>query len=335
MIWTHTAIPVTEPSQPSAARFAAQDAAANAGFDDTDRHRAGIVATELATNLVKHAACGGEILVRVTSVAQPEIEIISIDSGPGMRNVQECLEDGRSTAGSTGTGLGAVRRLSEEFDIFSEPGRGTIVLARLRARRAPPAAVDGFTFAAVSVALRGEPVCGDAWHVARDPHTLVAMVADGLGHGALAAEAAGAAIGAFNARPFDGAAATLETIHQGIRHTRGAAATIATVKKSSGVVSVAGVGNVAALIWTPTGARQVATQNGTLGHQVRQFREFTYPWSRDSVLVMYSDGLASHWSIEDYRGLHQRHPAIVAAVLYRDHRRQRDDVTVVVGREVA
>jgi len=53
------------------------------------------------------------------------------------------------------------------------------------------------------------------------------------------------------------------------------------------------------------------------------------------MLVMHSDGLASHWSFEPYRGLRQRHPAIVAAVLYRDFSRQRDDVTVVVGREAA
>jgi hypothetical protein len=51
------------------------------------------------------------------------------------------------------------------------------------------------------------------------------------------------------------------------------------------------------------------------------------------MLVMHSDGLASHWALEHYRGLRLRHPAIVAAVLYRDHRRHRDDVTVVVSRE--
>ena len=47
------------------------------------------------------------------------------------------------------------------------------------------------------------------------------------------------------------------------------------------------------------------------------------------------DGLVSHWSIDAYPGLRARHPAIVAAVLYRDFNRGRDDVTVVVGRELA
>jgi hypothetical protein len=48
-----------------------------------------------------------------------------------------------------------------------------------------------------------------------------------------------------------------------------------------------------------------------------------------TVLVMYSDGLASHWSLDRLPGLAARHPALLAGVLYRDHSRRRDDVTVV------
>lgn len=332
----HIALPVAEASQPSAARFGAQDVAREAGFDDTDVHRAGIVATELATNLVKHTAGGGgEILLRVASASPAEIEILSIDRGPGMHDVAQCLVDGHSTAGSPGTGLGAVRRLSDDFDVFSQLGRGTVVLARLRAGRAAPRR-NGFAVGGVSVPFRGEPVCGDAWHVSEQGHDrLVAVVADGLGHGVHAAEAATAAIATVTARPFSGAAAALEAIHDGIRHTRGAAATVAELRKSSKVIVVSGIGNVSAVIWTPTGVRQVATQNGTLGHQARHFREFSYPWTSDGLFVLHSDGLASHWSLDEYRGIRHRHPSIVAAVLYRDHSRRRDDVTVVVGREAA
>jgi len=75
--------------------------------------------------------------------------------------------------------------------------------------------------------------------------------------------------------------------------------------------------------------------NGTLGHEARAFREYSYSWEHDAVFVMYSDGLGSHWSLDDYPGLWLRHPALIAAVLYRDFSRQRDDVTVVVGREAA
>ncbi len=331
MTTSHTSVPVVEASQPSAARFAAHDLAATAGFGETDVHRAGIVATELATNLVKHATGGGEILLRITGSAPAELELLSIDRGPGMRDVIQSLTDGHSTAGSPGNGLGSIRRMADDFDIFSD-GSGTVVFARLRAGRVS-ASSNGYEVGAVSVAVQGEPVCGDAWYVSHRSDGLIATVVDGLGHGLHAADAAGAAIAALTARPFSGTTAALAAIHDAIRHTRGAAATIARLQRNSEVIQLSGVGNVSAAISTPGGMRQAVTQNGTLGHEARYFREYSYPWTSDSMLVMHSDGLDSHWTLDRYRGLRRRHPAIIAAVLYRDHRRQRDDVTVVVGRE--
>jgi hypothetical protein len=47
---------------------------------------------------------------------------------------------------------------------------------------------------------------------------------------------------------------------------------------------------------------------------------------------MYTDGLGSHWDINAYPGLKNRHPSLLAGILYRDFGRRRDDVTVVVAR---
>src|SRR5262245_32645748 len=138
MTRTHQRVPVVEASQPSAARFAARDAAEAAGLADEDQYRAGLVATELATNLVKHGS-GGEVLVRgLRGAPTGAVEIIAIDRGPGIADIARSMTDGHSTAGTSGTGLGAVRRMADEFDIYSRPGRGTVVLARLRQRRAQP-----------------------------------------------------------------------------------------------------------------------------------------------------------------------------------------------------
>jgi hypothetical protein len=252
-----------------------------------------------------------------------------------MRDVAECLADGHSTAGSPGTGMGAIRRLSDEFDIYSQVDRGTIVFARLRARRFSPGIRRAFDVAGESVALSGEEFCGDAWHAWYQQFGSVLILADGLGHGVHASEAAAAAIDAANSRPFPGTAATLEEIHGAIRHTRGAAATIVELCRGQPIVKLAGVGNVATSIHANGAVRQGVSLNGTLGHQVRQFREYSYPWSSDGLLVMHSDGLASHWSLDDYHGLKQRHPAVVAAALYRDHSRHRDDVTVIVCKEAS
>lgn len=332
----HRSVAVSEASQPSAVRFAAREIAETAGFNESDAHRAGLVATELATNLVKHTTQGGEILLRITSNGSaPEIECISIDRGPGIRDVAQCQADGHSTAGSPGNGLGAVQRLSDEFDLYSQVDRGTIVFSRLRAKRSASGLRGAFEVAGVCVAVKGEECCGDAWDVRHEAFGSVLIVADGLGHGLHASEAAVAAIGAVTSRPFAGTVSSLEEIHNGLRHTRGAAAIVVELCRGQPIVKVAGIGNIATAIYANGAVRQGVSLNGTLGHQVRQFREYTYPWDSNGLLVLSTDGLATHWSLDDYRGLKQHHPAVVAAALYRDHSRQRDDVTVVVCREAA
>jgi len=329
---THRQIPVTEPSQVSTARYTARDAAETAGFDEEDIYRAGLVATELATNLVKHATAG-EVLIRHTARRPSgEIELLTIDRGPGIRDVARSLLDGHSTAGSAGTGLGAVRRLSDDFDIFSEPGRGTIVLARLRSGRAAQMRRGVMQVAGVSVAKSGEIVCGDAWQVSHLPDGVLVAVVDGLGHGLQADEASTTAIGTIDPRRDADLVAHLRAMHDGLRHTRGAAGAIAHILPRRGVMKFAGVGNIAGSIFG-TAVRHAVSLNGTLGHDARQFREYSYPWEPQAIGVFYSDGLSSHWSIEAQRGLRQRDPSVIAAALYRDFNRQRDDVTVVVVKE--
>lgn len=329
----HASIAVVETSQPSAVRFAARQMAERVGFSDEDSYRSGLVATELATNLVKHAR-SGEMLLRVAGGQEPELELVAIDKGPGMPNVGVALEDGHSTAGTTGIGLGAARRMADEFDIYSSVPEGTVVVARIRPKASVRRPVS-FSIAGVSVAKSGEIECGDAWCLNHAAEGFAAMLADGLGHGHFAAQAANAAIGAAAGLGRDGCAKTLATIHDRIRHTRGAAAAVAEVTLARRVMTFAGVGNVAAAIVNNGSIRQAVSHNGTLGHEARIFREYTYPWPEGALLVMHSDGLTSHWSVARYPGLGMRHPTLIAAVLYRDYSRGRDDVTVVVAKEAA
>ena len=330
----HLPLPVTDQSQVPAARQQARLHAERLGFSETDAHRVGLVATELASNLAKHATAGGQILLRGIRGVTPAIELIAIDRGPGIQDVTRSLLDGHSTAGSAGTGLGAIRRLSEEFDIYSQPGKGTVVWARLHRDR-EAASAGRFAIGGVSVAMPGETVCGDSWMADVDRGRAVVLVVDGLGHGPHAAEAATAATRAASARGQDGASATLSAMHDATRHTRGAAGMVATLDLGTSVVTVAGVGNVAAAIVGVETVRQAVSHGGILGAQAKHFREYHYPWTAGAMLIVHSDGLTSHWSVEGYPGVRGRHPALVAALLYRDFQRGRDDVTVVVGREAA
>ena len=329
----HSLVAVNDPSQPSAARLTARDVAGRAGFDDEDAYRAGLVATELATNLVKHAV-GGEVLIRkLHGAPRGEMEILAIDRGPGMIDVASCLADGHSTTGTPGNGLGAVQRLADDFEVHSQRGRGTVVMVRMRSKRQAREAPSMLECGAVSVAKSGELVCGDAWQIQHSVDGALIAIADGLGHGLHAAEASTAAIAAVNPRQPRSLQDRLQTMHDALRHTRGAAAALAEVRVKSRVIAFAGVGNIAGSIVMPDTVRHTVSSNGTLGYQTVRFREYSYPWDPAALFVMASDGLASHWSLDDYQGLRYRHPALVAAVLYRDNSRQRDDVTVLVVRE--
>ena len=92
--------------------------------------KAAIVVTEMARNIFLHGK-GGEIVIREVPAASSSLELLALDRGPGMRNIAECLRDGFSTAGTAGTGFGAIKRLSDRFEVFSLPGRGTVVWVRL------------------------------------------------------------------------------------------------------------------------------------------------------------------------------------------------------------
>lgn len=329
----HHVVPVVEPTQPSAARFLVRSLVDAVGFGEEDSYRAGLVATELATNLVKHAR-GGELLASIVGArSAPTLELLAVDRGPGIRDLPLAMTDGHSTAGSPGQGLGAIRRMSDTFDMHSAEGRGTVVLARVSPRKRPTGTLHRFECAAVSVPKAGEPVCGDSWRVLEfDDHLSVAVV-DGLGHGLHASDAATAAAAAFERHATAGTKRMLEAMHDAARPTRGAAAAVAVIDGSSGQIAFSGVGNIAGTVLIPgQPARHTVSQPGTLGHQLRHLREYTYPWNADAMLVMHSDGLSSHWTLDGLDGVARRHPSVVAAVLYREFSRQRDDVTVVVAR---
>ena len=123
----------------------------------------------------------------------------------------------------------------------------------------------------------------------------------------------------------------MERIHAALRPTRGAAVATAEIDRERGVLHYTGIGNISGLAIAPSGTVQhLVSHPGTAGHEVHKIATFHYPWPAGSILIMHSDGLSSHWSLEKYPGLSSRHPSVIAGVLYRDFHRQRDDATVVV-----
>ena len=316
---------VADPSHVGAARRKALELAGEAGLDETARGKVGIIVNELATNILRHAGHGTLLLQRVGADGAG-IEVVAIDTGPGMSNVEKCLMDGFSTSGTAGNGLGAVQRLSDEFDIWSAPS-GTVVLARLL-RDAADRSAGGI--GGVCVALRGELACGDAWAVRRDEADVFVLVVDGLGHGEAAAEAAESALAIFRKARESGTSQLLGQMHQIMQTTRGGAVAIAKVEREAQQVNYCAVGNIFGRLQHADGSRGLLSNNGIVGGRFRRMEEIRYPWNGPAQIIMHSDGLQSRWALENYPGLSSRHPAIIAAVLFRDFSRGRDDATVVV-----
>lgn len=326
------AVSVTEMSQVAEARRRATAVAYQIGFESSDAGRVAIVATELATNLVKYGVEGQLLIGSFEDQTGSGVEVISLDKGPGIGDLQESLRDGHSTGGSAGTGLGAVRRQSHLFDIASWPGLGTGVLSRLQ-KGAPKQPVDDAAapWGAVVLAMPGEEACGDAYCVRAEPDGRIVLVADGLGHGPDAARASDEAVRVFRRHEAEAPGPIIEALHAGLRHTRGAAVAVARIDLARGVLVFAGLGNIAGTVVTAGQVKKTVSHAGTAGHVARRIQPFEYPFTADSLLVMHSDGLGSSWSLDRYPGLAGAHPTLIAAILYRDFARGRDDVTVLVA----
>jgi anti-sigma regulatory factor (Ser/Thr protein kinase) len=325
------ALPINESSQAAEARRIAARLAARFGFDSTGAAEVALVTTEAATNLIKHAI-NGLLVVRALRIGSSHgIEILTVDHGPGMADPERCMVDGYTTSSSPGTGLGAIRRRSQEFDIYSIPRKGTVLFARIW--NSPPP-IEAFRIGGINVPKSGETICGDAWGSDIEGERLAVTVIDGLGHGPDAAVAAHAALAAFRRAPGLSPASIIERMHSALRSTRGAAVAVASIDRDRGTVTYCGVGNISAAIISSGPIQRPVSHNGTVGHTLRKVQEFTYTIAPDDIMVMQSDGVSAGWTIAEYPRIQAFHPSVIAASLYRDHCRGRDDATVVALRPV-
>lgn len=324
---------IEDASQIGSCRRAAQQLAQRNDFDETLVGRAGIIATELATNVLKHGKGGELVLQAISDGSNTLLEMIAIDRGPGM-SVERCMRDGYSTGGTSGTGLGAIARMSSLFDVYSVAEQGTVAVTRLN-RQAPrgsdtSAGHGSLQFGAISLALEGEIECGDAWRMAVKGDTFSIMVADGLGHGPLAAKASGSAATAFAQKPFSTPGESIERMHRALAGSRGAAVACAVLDGQNAKLAYCGVGNIAGVVISAERSQGMVSHNGTLGLQMPRKQQFDYGFGTGSRVVMHSDGMSTRWSLSSYPGIGAHHPSIIAGVLYRDHARSRDDFTVIV-----
>jgi len=324
-------IGISDASGVAQARRAVADLGNVVQFDDTAAGELALAVTEAGSNLCKHARDGFIVSRIMERAGVLGVEVMAIDKGPGMANIAASMRDGHSTAGTPGGGLGALARMTTDFEVWSRPGAGTLLRFEVWPKSAKQRA-EALATGVILQAKSGEAVCGDAWAVLPGQGRIVVFVVDGLGHGPDAAAAARAAIESVEKNAHRAAPDMMDAVHNAMRPTRGGAGAVALLQPDKELCTFCGIGNIAASIRANGATRSMVSHNGTLGHQVRKIQDFQYPFPKGSLLIMHSDGIATHWDLADYPGIEARHPAFVSAALFRDHSRGRDDLTALALR---
>lgn len=321
-------VPVGDESHIHGAVAMADAAAARAGLTPPERASCVLIAAELATNLSRYARDGRMVLTATDPGPCSWVQLVTLDSGPGIPDVEAAMADGYSTASSLGGGLGACRRAAGAFDLYAAPGTGTVVIARVGAGSRldqPLAARAG----GIMSARPGEQESGDGWCAWWGEAGLTVTIVDGLGHGPEAAEARNAGLRSAAGEVCAEPAALLTGMNRRLSGGRGAVA--AAARLDHGKLAFCGVGNIAARLGSTGRPHGLVSSMGTLGvaQPIRPL-DTMLPWGAGSAFIAHTDGIRPGWDLSRYPGATAHDPAIMAALIWRDAVTFTDDSAVIV-----
>lgn len=301
-------------------------------------HRAAetdIIVAELTSNLIKYAN-GGELLYRGhVENDQNLIEIYCLDNGVGFDNVAKIMNDGYSSSNTLGHGLGSIKRLSNDFQIYSIKNWGCVQYVKIceTSEFNPPLLKNVLNYTTIAVNYPGEKLCGDGYYVKHSSKGFQIFVGDGLGHGESANEAVEAAIKVFRQTIEWNPTEVLREIHSKVKKTRGLVATIASVDYKAEVWNICGIGNINTRIYTGLENKTYTAYNGIIGHNIpRTLNSTIVPFKKHQIIVMHSDGLRTRWNLNDLTSIFKQSPGIIAASLFKENIRGTDDATILVGK---
>ena len=162
VVATSEAFDLDDSAGVGAVRRRAMAHAVAAGLDEVRAGDTALIATELASNVLKHARCGGALVGQARAGARCGVGLAAWDRGPGM-NLEACLRDGMSTAGTRGAGLGAAHRLATRFDAYTPPGLGSVVTATVLPAGPPPITITSNSLASISISRSGISSSSQFW----------------------------------------------------------------------------------------------------------------------------------------------------------------------------
>lgn len=308
--------------------------AVSAGLSDKKVSETDLIVAELATNLVKHAG-GGQLLVKaIIENDNPGIEIISIDNGRGMADVNKMISDGVSTKQTLGLGLGTIKRLADVFQAYSVRDWGSIIVVRVFAE-APPffLAPPKTEIRSVVIPKPGEEQCGDGFYSVVSKEYVKLFLGDGLGHGSEAEDVIVKAGHAFRQCHEVDPVEIIRHINDMVRKTRGLVGTVAVYNMREKKWAICGVGNILTKIIGPSYGRNYLSYNGIIGLNVpKTLNSQSVPHEKGQHIIMCSDGIKSRWETIRYTGIMRHDLSLLCASLVKDFSRNTDDLSVVAAK---
>ena len=309
--------------------------AKDTGFSNKKLADLDIVVSEITSNLHKHAV-GGEILVGLFEEKENQyIELISIDNGPGMREPYKMIEDGLSSANTMGIGLGSIKRLSDQFDLYSMKDWGTIILTRIYNKSVEQGLLlnSKVTVRPLVVTMPGQIKSGDGTYYTITPQHFKLLVADGLGHGQDANIAVAEAVKAFKLCGGYSPSEILKYIHEAIRKTRGIVCAVVVFDFERNIWKMAGVGNINTRMSNFLRTKNQMSYNGTIGHNMLDGISDQEVTLEDyNQVTLCSDGINPRWDTSKFIGIGRCDPSIQAAAIYKDFAGKTDDMSVVIAK---
>lgn len=186
---------------------------------------------------------------------------------------------------------------------------------------------------AAAHARSGESESGDAYLIKRVPRGILIGIADGLGYGAQAAEAARAALALVESHASDSLTALVERCHRALRKMRGAAMTLASIDGSTDSLTWLGIGSVTGVLLqsghVPDVHEPLILCGGVVGQRIPRVIARTRHLSPGDTLVFMTNGV--QWIPGD-ASIPRDTPDVMARRLLLEHSTTTDDALVVVAR---
>jgi hypothetical protein len=262
------------------------------------------------------------------------IELIAIDNGPGISELKRMMQDGVSTKNTLGHGLGAIQRLSDKSEIYTQKDWGTVILSRIyKTEISQFKKREQLEISSLVVSKPGQTICGDGFCYTQTKNHLKLFLGDGLGHGPEAAKAVNKAIEYFKTSTGNNPVEIIRELHNYVKKTRGMVATVAIFDFKEKSWCICGVGNISTRITNFLSTKNYVAHNGIIGHNIPgTMKAQEVPYEPGQAIILCSDGLKTKWETSKYPGILKNDLSVLTAVLYKDQTRNNDDASVVAAK---